>query len=157
MSLHPVDASAQPADSDLLIADNAWWRTLIAILLLAFLVRVAFSLGICRGLLHIQPELESTDGYHLIAQSLYDGHGYRFSTDKPLTLQRAPAYPAFLLVIFSIVGINYVWVQVAQAALGALSCWLLFKLGRWVLSIELGLMAAFLYALYPNSILYSEY
>ncbi len=155
MSQLPLAASAQPAPSDPRISGRPWHRTLVAILVLAFLVRVAFSLGISRGLLDIRPELESTDGYHLIAQSLYDGHGYRFSPDKPLTLQRAPAYPAFLLAIFSITGVDYVWVQVAQAALGAVGCWLIFLLGRWVLSIELGLMAALLYALYPNSILYS--
>jgi 4-amino-4-deoxy-L-arabinose transferase-like glycosyltransferase len=124
-------------------------------MLLAVIARVAFSLGISRGLLHIQPELESTDGYHLIAQNLFQGHGYRVSPDGYLVTQRAPAYPAFLLAIFSIAGVNYVSVQVAQALLGALSCWLLFLLGRWVLSIELGLAAAALYAIYPNSIEYS--
>ena len=114
-----------------------------------------FSLGIARGLLHIQPELESTDGYHEIAHTLLDGHGYRFSSDEPLTALRAPAYPLFLLAIFSIAGINYVWVQVAQALLGAVGCWLLFLLGRWVHSTKLGLAAAALYAIYPNAIEYS--
>ncbi|MGE0114242.1 MAG: ArnT family glycosyltransferase [Steroidobacteraceae bacterium] len=134
---------------------KSFGRLLTIILILAFLVRVAYSLGVSRGVLHIQPELENNDGYHLIAQTLFEGHGYRFSPDKPLTLQRAPAYPAFLLAIFSVAGVNYVWVQIAQAALGSLSCWLLFLLGRWVLSTELGLTAAAMYAFYPNSILYS--
>jgi len=124
-------------------------------MVLAVIARLAFSLGISRGLLHIQPELESTDNYHLIARSLFEGHGYRFSADGSPATQRAPAYPAFLLAIFSIAGVDYVWVQVAQALLGALGCWLLFLLGRWVLSNELGLAAAALYAIYPNSIEYS--
>ncbi len=52
-------------------------------------------------------------------------------------------------------GVDYIAVQVAQALLGALCCWLLFLLGRWVAGIEVGLMAALILALYPNAVTYS--
>jgi len=157
MKSHPTESRQRnsPVSDPIAVYDNRWRWVLAATLLLAVIARLGFSLGISRGLLHIQPELESTDGYHLIAQNLFEGHGYRVSPDGNLVTQRAPAYPAFLLAMFSIAGVNYVWVQVAQAVLGALSCWLLFLLGRWVLCTELGLTAAALYAIYPNSIEYS--
>jgi 4-amino-4-deoxy-L-arabinose transferase-like glycosyltransferase len=132
-----------------------WLILLVLVLLLATGARLTYSLGITRAVNHAQPELQTTDGYHLIAQSMYAGHGYRFSTDAAPATERPPAYPAFLYSIFSIFGVDYVAVQIAQALLGALGCWLLFLLGRWVWSIELGLTAALLYALYPNSVTYS--
>jgi 4-amino-4-deoxy-L-arabinose transferase-like glycosyltransferase len=135
------------------LSQRAW---LIAILVLAVTVRLAYSFVVVRGILGVTPETESSDGYNLIAQNLYAGHGYRFRLADPPTLQRPPAYPAVLVAIFSVAGVNYAIVQVVQALLGALGCWLLFLLGRWVLCAELGLVAAALYALYPNSVIYSS-
>ena len=152
MALPPSDGPEPVSPID----DPRGGRWALAIILvISVVVRLVYSLGIARGVLHIQPELESTDGYHEIARTLLAGDGYRFASDQPLTALRAPAYPLFLLAIFSIAGINYVWVQVAQALLGAVGCWLLFLLGRWVHSNKLGLAAAALYAFYPNSIEYS--
>ncbi len=70
-------------------------------------------------------------------------------------MQRPPAYPIFLYFLFGIFGVNYVAVQIVQALLGALGCWILFLLGRWVLSERLGLAAAGLFAIYPSAIEYS--
>lgn len=134
---------------------NSPQRLLVLTMLLAVAVRLVYSFGVARGMLHIQPEMESSDGYNRLAFNLLQGHGYRFNQSGPLVTERAPAYPLFLLGIFYLSGVNYVVVQIAQALLGALSCWLLFLLGRWVLSAQLGLAAAFLFALYPNAIEYS--
>lgn len=142
-------------DNRLAVGNGGWRWALPTILVISVVVRLVYSLGIARGILHIQPELESTDGYHEIARTLLAGNGYRFASDEPLTALRAPIYPLFLLAIFSIAGVNYVCVQVAQALLGAVGCWLLFLLGRWVHSNKLGLAAAALYAIYPNAIEYS--
>jgi 4-amino-4-deoxy-L-arabinose transferase-like glycosyltransferase len=157
MALPPSDDREpnSPSDDRLLATNDPWRWALPAILVMSVVVRLVYSLGIARGLLHIQPELQSTDLYHDIARTLLDGNGYRYSADKPLTASRPPGYPLFLLAIFSVAGVNYVWVQVAQALLGAVGCWLLFLLGRWVHSSKLGLAAAGLYAIYPNSIEYS--
>lgn len=128
---------------------------LAAIVLVAIAGRLIFSFGVARGLMGIEPQNESTDGYHLIAENLYKGNGYRFQPDGPLTIQRAPGYPAFLLGIFSVAGIDYSWVQIAQAFLAAVNCLFLFLLGRWIHSASLGLIAASMYAVYPNAIIYS--
>ncbi len=130
-------------------------RPLLAILIAAVLFRLVFSLGVARGIQKIAPENQVTDGYHKIAESLYAGHGYREIAEHPPTLQRPPAYPIFLYFLFGIFGVNYVAVQIVQALLGALGCWILFRLGRWVLSDRLGLAAAGLYAIYPSAIEYS--
>ena len=145
------DSSAERSS----VPPPGWHWMLAGILILAVVARLAYSLGVCRAILHIDPTQEPLDGYHLIAEHLYKGAGYRILDTDPPTVSRPPAYPLFLLGIFSVVGINYVWVQIAQAILGAVSCWFLFLLGRWILSTELGLVAAALYAVYPNSILYS--
>jgi len=130
-------------------------RPLLAVLLLALLLRLIFSIGVMRSVLHILPENEITDGYNQIAENLHSGHGYREFVNHPPTLQRPPGYPVFLFLLFHGFGVHYLWVQVVQAALGILGCWLLYLLGRWVLSERLGIAAALLYAIYPNSIEYA--
>lgn len=134
---------------------NRSYFFLVAIILFSIAIRIVFSLGISRELLHLKPELQYNDGYHAIARNLLEGHGYRLTPGGSLATERAPLYPGFLFAIFSVAGVDYVSVQIAQAFLGGLSCWILFLLGRWVYSNDLGLTAAALYSIYPNSIEYS--
>ena len=134
------------------------WRTgwiLFAIIAVAVLVRLIYSFGVERGLLGLLPEQGATDNYHGIARMLLEGQGYRFGESGSPTMVRAPLYPLFLLSIFKLFGVNYVAVQVAQAFLAGLSCLYLFLLGRWVVSASVGLLAALMFALYPNAIEYS--
>lgn len=128
---------------------------LLAIILLAIAVRLLYSFGIERTVLGLLPEEGATDNYHRIARMLLEGQGYRFWESADLTMERAPLYPLFLLGIFKLFGVNYVAVQVAQAFLAGLSCLYLFLLGRWVISAKVGLVAALMFALYPNAIEYS--
>ena len=136
--------------------ERRWPLWLGAILVLAVLLRLGYSFGVARGLLDLQPQLEANDGYGLIAENLYAGNGYRFAPDKLPTAMRAPVYPLMLWGTFEVFGVNYAVIQVLQALLGALTCYLVFLLGRWVLSIEVGLIAALLCAFYPNAIIYSS-
>lgn len=126
-----------------------------AILLAAVIVRLIFSLGVTRGIQNIAPETEVTDGYHRIAENLLSGHGYREVPEHPPTLKRPPAYVIFLYLVFKVAGVNYVAVQIAQALLGALSCWILYRLARSLHSEELGLVAAGMFAVYPSAVEYS--
>ncbi len=128
---------------------------LIVILVAAVAIRLVFAFGVERGLRHETPETQLTDGYHLIAESLLTGHGYRQFESHPPTLNRPPGYPLFLYSLFRLFGRDYALVQVAQALLGALGCWLLYRLGRWAHSRELGLVAAALYALMPTAVEYA--
>jgi 4-amino-4-deoxy-L-arabinose transferase-like glycosyltransferase len=132
---------------------TAW--ILLAIIVLAILVRLLYSFGVERALLGLLPEEGATDNYHGIARMLLDGHGYRFRESADPTMERAPLYPLFLLAIFKLFGVNYIAVQVVQAVLAGLSCLYLFLMGRWVISSKVGLTAALMFALYPNAIEYS--
>lgn len=131
-------------------------RALLVILLIAVALRLVFAFGVQRGVLHGAPEREITDGYHLIAENLLHGHGYRLIAEHPPTVQRPPGYPIFLFLVFKAVGVNYAVIQVLHAILGAIGCWLLYEMGCWVLSPRVGLAAASLYAIYPNSIEYAS-
>ncbi len=52
-------------------AVRAHWRLLLVlVLLLAVGARLGYSLGITRGLNHDPPELQTTDGYHHIAETI---------------------------------------------------------------------------------------
>ncbi len=130
-------------------------RPLLGILLFAVLLRLLFSFVYVRGVQHVRPEHEITDGYNLIAENLVRGLGYRQLAEWPESVVRPPGYPLFLFGLFKLFGVDYLVVQIAQALLGALGCYLLFRLGSWVSSRRTGLAAASLYAVYPNSIEYS--
>lgn len=128
---------------------------LLWILVAAVALRLLFAFGVVRGLQGVRPETEITDGYEQIAVHLFHGQGYRQQVDHPPTVQRPPGYPVFLWAIFRAAGVNYALVQVLQAFLGAVGCWVLYRFGSWVLDRRLGLAAALLYAIYPVAIQYS--
>ena len=130
-------------------------RTLWWIVAAAVALRLTFAFGVARAWLDTRPETETTDGYERIAEHLHDGLGYRLIPEHPPTLQRPPGYPFFLAGIFRFAGVDYAAVQVAQALLGGLCCWLLFLLGRWVLGPTLGLAAASLGAVHLTAIEYA--
>lgn len=137
------------------------WRTIpasraaLAIVIFAIALRIAFTFGVQRGVRHIAPENEITDNYHRIAESLLRGEGYRELPEHPPSVRRPPAYPVLLYASFRAFGVDYRIVQILQAILGGVSCWLLYQLGRWARGPELGLVAALLFAFYPPALEYA--
>jgi 4-amino-4-deoxy-L-arabinose transferase-like glycosyltransferase len=128
---------------------------LAAVVIGAVLVRLALSFIVARGFLHQLPEQQVSDGYNIIAENLAAGHGYREFLAHPPTLVRPPVYPLLLYGLFKLFGVNYAIVQIVQALLGGLSAWLLYRLGRRVHSVALGLVAAAMFAIYPPAVEYS--
>ena len=61
---------------------------------------------------------------------------------------RAPLYPLFLAGIFKLCGVNLLAPRLVQAGLGALSCGLVFLIGRRVFSRTVGTVAGFAAASY---------
>ncbi|MFQ6059243.1 MAG: ArnT family glycosyltransferase [Anaerolineae bacterium] len=61
---------------------------------------------------------------------------------------RPPGYPLFMGLIYKVSGHNYQAVRVAQALLGAVSCGLLYGIGRLVFGRLVGALAALLMAGY---------
>ncbi len=127
-------------------------RALYAVIVAAVLLRVAFSLGIGQGIQNLAPEEGVGEATHQIAESLNSGHGYRTAPDAPPSTRQEPAYPIFLFLLFKVFGVRYLAIQIVQALLGGLACWLVYRFGRWILSEELGLAAAGLFAVYPIAI-----
>jgi tetratricopeptide (TPR) repeat protein len=59
-----------------------------------------------------------------------------------------PLYPYFLGALYSIIGRDLFWVRVAQAAVGSLTCVLIFVLGNALFSRRAGLLAGAIAAIY---------
>jgi 4-amino-4-deoxy-L-arabinose transferase-like glycosyltransferase len=83
---------------------------------------------------------------------LYSDFGYPYP--GLVVAWRTPGYPVFLAGLYSL-GLTRVGALVAQAGVGGLVAWLVFLLGRKLVSERVGLVAAFCYALSLHSILYS--
>lgn len=66
-----------------------------------------------------------------------------------------PGYYYFLTGIYALAGHSYLAVRMAQAVLGALTCWLIYRIGLAVFGTTVGLLAAASAALYPPLIFYS--
>jgi 4-amino-4-deoxy-L-arabinose transferase-like glycosyltransferase len=113
----------------------------LAITLVAVLVRVAYDLGQRGGTYFADPIMDAR--YHLEwARAFAAGETYQ---EGPFF--RAPLYPWFLGSLLRLFGEDLLAVRLVQAALGGVTTWLTFALGRRVLDARAGLVAAALVAL----------
>jgi 4-amino-4-deoxy-L-arabinose transferase-like glycosyltransferase len=126
-------------------------RPALSVFLLAVGLRVAFTLvfqtvastaGLVAG--------TGGDGYDHLARSLLNGTGYRFRPQFAETISRLPGYPLVLVAMFTLFG-DRVWpVQLLQGVLAGVSCALIYRLGKTYFSERVGVVAGFLYAVYPG-------
>ena len=72
--------------------------------------------------------------------------------DRPFFMN--PFYSYFLAVIYALLGAEYWWVGLVQAALGTGSCYLIYALGRKLWSAQIGLLAAGMAAIYQPYVFY---
>jgi len=72
-------------------------------------------------------------------------------------LRRPPGYPLFLALIFKIFGDKYAPVISCQILLSLFTVWLTYRLGRVLFGEVAALLAAFVLAMDPISILYAHY
>ena len=72
--------------------------------------------------------------------------------DRPFFMN--PFYPYFLAAIYALLGAEYWWVGLVQAALGTGSCYLIYALGRKLWCAQIGLLAAGLAAIYQPYVFY---
>ncbi len=79
-------------------------------------------------------------GYYDLAQNLITGNG--FSSYGKATTHRPPLYPFFIAFFMKLQTPFPLGVQVGQAVLGALSCGILFLIGRRVFDERVGLVAS---------------
>src|SRR5438067_1191844 len=67
---------------------------------------------------------------------------------------QAPLYPYFLAGVQLLVGHDAVWIHVAQAVVGSISCGLIFLAGKAFFSRPAGVIAGVLLALYAPAIFF---
>jgi hypothetical protein len=92
------------------------------------------------------------DGYRRLGQVLAEtGKFTRFPDAVPFVpdVLRMPAYPVFVAAIYKVAGVHQLPVALAQTALFALICLLVFAIARRVTSERVALAAALVTALFP--------
>lgn len=127
-------------------------RTLILVLLLALVVRLALWSWFSQcHTLH-----DDEKDYNQLAKALVERGEYAFYPGKPISL-RPPLYPAAVACIYSIAGSeNLQAVRLFQIGLSLLTAFLVFELGKELYSREVGVAAAAFYSFYPSLLIYNN-
>ena len=98
--------------------------------------------------------------YHDFATKIASGAGYR-NLSGDLTAYYPPGYPYFLGFLYKVASVLSIdnlalWVGFVQAALGAFSVWMIFRLGEFIGGRRVAIGASLTLALWPNLILSSS-
>ena len=115
---------------------------LAAIIVAAFILRLTYVLQLRDCPTFDHPAMDEL--YHdQWARAIAAGESF---VDGPYF--RAPLYPAFLAAVYKLFGHGYLAPRVIQAALGSLSCGLLYLIGRVTFGRAVGTVAGFAAASY---------
>lgn len=114
---------------------------LLGIFILAFIIRAAFVIQ--------STNIPSSDAYAYdnLGLSISQGAGYVDSNGAPHS-HYPPFYPVFLSIIYYFFGHSYLAVRITQSLIGALTCVLIYLIGKKVNSKALGIIAAFISIVY---------
>jgi 4-amino-4-deoxy-L-arabinose transferase-like glycosyltransferase len=121
-----------------------------AIVALALLVRVAYVLMAPQvdPILRRDPLYGDASGYHLLAVNLLKGLGLTWDGQMP-TSYRMPGYPAFVALVYALLGVSPQAVGLVQAFLGALVCIPVYAIGNQLGGWRLAGLSALGVALHP--------
>jgi len=125
------------------------WRSegvLFLIALVARLIPVLLSLNLGIAL----DDMYQYDG---LAESIRLGQGFTWYGGIA-TAARAPLYPLFLAVLYTLLGHHFAVARIAQAIVGAFVPVVVHSLGRKLFDPTVGVVAALIVALYPMFLLY---
>jgi 4-amino-4-deoxy-L-arabinose transferase-like glycosyltransferase len=125
---------------------------LLAIIVLAIGLRVAW-------IAYVSPNpadgrLDDTAFYDHAGRALADGKGYVHFYGLP-TAQWPPAYPFMLAGIYKAFGHHIIIPKVVNALAGGLTCLLIYLVAARVFDRRVGLVAAFLFAVFPGQLFWS--
>lgn len=127
----------------------------MTIWLVAWLARAAFVIAQIKfNVLSMSFYGYDSRMYDALAQSIMNGQGMTLS--GAATAFRPPAYPIFLASCYSLFGRNFLFVGLAQSALGALSCIFVFKIARSIFDARVAWLAGMLCALMPGLIIWTS-
>lgn len=130
------------------------------IVALIFIVALALRLIVVANLSPEQriPNIADARQYDEIAINLLNGKGFVvFDSCWNIFLRsfRVPLYPLFLAFIYLIFGHNYIVVILIQCIMSALLCVIIFYIGKFIFDYKIGLLSAFILAIYQPYIFYS--
>src|SRR3990167_4842041 len=123
---------------------------LLGIFIAAFTFRVIYISTLSNHELYFADAIE----FDSIAKTLAAGNGYSDSNGIP-TAAREPAYPVFLAAIYKIAGHDLLVVRISQAFLGALTCIIIYFIGKKTSSISAGICSSIIASIYPFFIYYN--
>ena len=124
------------------------WVLLVTIVMAALMVRCAFVLTRRAGL-----EFPDEVSYMAVAGNFLEGKGLIIDEDHQIV--RAPLYPLFLALCRQQFAAHEVFaIRIIQCLIGALTCWLVYRLGRAAFNTETGEIAAVIAAVYPFFVFY---
>ncbi len=123
---------------------------LLALLVVAWLVRVGFTVFLFGPIQKATGLSPSSDGYEHVATTIVAGHGYRFNADLGETMFLPPVYPLLLTAIFLVAGPSILATRLVQSLIDTGSCLLVYRLTRRAFGPRTALLAGAAYALYPG-------
>lgn len=128
------------------------WRKkrlfLITVFIVALIIRLAYVIPI--------KEIPTSDAweYSNIATNLVEHREYAHTPGNP-TMYRAPGYPFFIALIYSLFGVkNYLAVRIIQALLGTLLCLITYFIAEKIFDERVGKWAAVISIFYSFFIYY---
>lgn len=128
------------------------WLCICAVFAVCFILRAGVALLIDASV-HV---IKRADVYSDIAANLARGHGFVAEPEGEAILWRAPAYPAFLAVLYRLFGEhNETAVLLAQSALDSVTAVLILYIGTRQFDETIGCVSAVLFALHPLSAYYT--
>jgi 4-amino-4-deoxy-L-arabinose transferase-like glycosyltransferase len=128
----------------------------LAIGLLALLIRLAFCFVLFPRLAGPLGLAVDSDQYGPLAVNWADGKGYALHEGAEPMLFRGPAYPLLLASVYVATRSLHPGAEVAQCLIGALTCLLVYFIGRRAFSPWVGYVAALAAAFDPLLIWYSS-
>ena len=142
--------SPQPV-IDLRLRNNGrYFRLLAAASVLAVALRVLYAVSVASG-----PLEPPSDAYYfsLIAENLVTGNGY---VELKAHAYRPPGYPWFLAGVYAVAGVRQDLARLALCGVGGFHCALLGLWAGMLGSRRIGVVAAFMAAVYPPLIRFPE-
>ena len=129
---------------------------LISIFFFALFWRIFFCFFFKENILYIQTNIfGDTQDYIKIAQNFLSGKGLISSPDR--IAYRPPLYPLSLSGIYYLFGNGYWPIRIVQAILDALTCIMVYFLGKNILNKRTGVIASLICTIYPFFIFFTGF
>jgi hypothetical protein len=127
--------------------------TVALIVVLAFALRLAW--GIAADVTPGGAGYDDSAWYRATAIHLMNGKGYVSPFNGQPTAAWPPGYPATLAVAYRMLGPTTPTTVLVNALAGALTCWLVWQLGRALVGGRAALLAAALLACFPSHVFFA--